>query len=79
MDVEPSAITDPASILIGLGAVCGLFAAGWWAKVAKSIDTSGASVKGPDLRRLGEAAAITALCIGLASFGYLLGRYTGRF
>ena len=76
---EPAALTDPANILLGLAALCGLFAALQWVAVTRSIDTSGEVVKGPNLRALGTAAAFTALALGLASLGYLLGRFTGRF
>jgi hypothetical protein len=36
-------------------------------------------IKGPSWRHVGEAAVFTALALGLASGGYLLGRFTGRF
>ena len=77
--VSDNPLSDPASVLIGLGALCGLIAAAQWAKVARSIDESGEVVTGPDKRALGTAAAFTALAVGLASAGYLLGRFTGRF
>ncbi len=74
-----AAIADPASVLVGLGAICGLIAAWLWSRVSSSIDTSGQEVKGPDKRELGLAATFTSLALGLACVGYLLGRFTGRF
>ena len=74
-----ASLTDPASALVGLGALCGLSAALYWSKVARSVVTSGEVVKGPDKRALGTAAALTALAFALASFGYLLGRFAGSF
>lgn len=72
-------LTDPASVLVGLGALCGLGAALYWSKVARSVDTSGQVVKGPDKRDLRTAASLTSIALALASFGYLFGRFTGAF
>ena len=76
---NPAPLTDPTSVLIGLGALSGLVAALCWLIVRRSIDTSGEVAKGPDKRALGAAATFTAMALALASLGYLLGRFTGRF
>ena len=76
---NPAPLTDPASVLIGLGALCGLVAAACWIRVSRSVDTSGEVVKGPDKRALSAAASFTAMALALASLGYLFGRFTGRF
>ena len=78
-DIDATVITDPASVILGLGAVCGLIAARAWYKVSLSIDTSGETVKGPDKRELGSAASFTSFALALMCFGYLFGRFTGRF
>lgn len=75
----PAALTDPSSVLVGLAAICGLFAAAYWARVARSGAASGEMGARPADRNLSTAAALTAFCLGLASAGYLLGRFTGRF
>ena len=64
------------SLLLVLAAVCGLIAAGAWFKVARSIDTSGDVVTGPDKRALGHAAFATSLAIGLASVAALIEQAT---
>lgn len=55
-----------------MGAVMALFAALYWWKVARSIDTSGQAVTGPDKRSLGHAALLTAVALALAAIGYLV-------
>ena len=72
-------ISDPASVLVGLGAVCGLVAAFHWLAVFRSVDSSDEAVKGRSGRSVAMAALSTALALGLVSVGYLLGRFTGRF
>lgn len=80
MDEFPDVpITDPASVLIGLGALAGLLAVWCWWNVAASVDTGGERVRGPSPRYVSYAAITSAFALGLASFGYLLGRFTGRF
>lgn len=78
-DLDSLPITDPASVLVGLGAICGLLAALYWHKVFLSVDTSGMEVRGPDKRYLASAAMLTSVALGLGCFGYLLGRFSGRF
>lgn len=78
-DLHEIPITDPASVLIGLGALAGLIAAWCWVRVSTSVDTGGERVKGPSPEWMSHAAAMSAFAMGLASFGYLLGRFTGRF
>ena len=78
-DPSVAPITDPASVLVGLGALVGLFAALYWSRVARSVDPRGEVVKGPDLRSLASAVALTSVGLMLACAGYLLGRFTGRF
>lgn len=65
-------VSDPAGVLVALGAVVALFAALYWWKVARSIDTSGQVVSGPDKRSLGHAALLTAVALALAAIGYLV-------
>lgn len=72
-------LTDPASALLGLGALCGLIAAHYWYKVFRSVDTSGHAITGPNREYLASAAMFTAFALALACFGYLLGRFSGRF
>lgn len=62
-----------SSVLVALGAISALFAALYWWKVARSIDTSGLVVTGPDKRSLGHAALLTAAALVLGAGGYLLG------
>lgn len=76
---EGQLIAHPAMALVSLGAVIGLFAASYWAKVARSVDTGGEVVKGPDKRDLGTAAALSAIALFLTCGGFLLGRFTGEF
>jgi hypothetical protein len=72
-------IANPAMVLVSLGAIVGLAAASYWAKVARSVDTSGETVKGPDKRDMASAAALSAIALFLACGGFLLGRFTGEF
>lgn len=76
---EGQLIARPAMVLVSLGAVVGLGAASYWAKVARSVDTGGQTVKGPDKRHLATAAALSALALFLTCGGFLLGRFTGEF
>lgn len=78
-DLYPSAITDPALILIALGALFGLIAASFWYKVflaAKSVPEGTASM-GRD--NLSSAALCTSMGLALACGGFLFGLFTGRF
>lgn len=72
-------ITNPATVIVSLGALCGLWAAIYWGRVARSIDTSGEVVKAPDYRDLGAAAWLSALALFLVCGGFLFGRVTGEF
>ena len=76
-DVAP--IADPASVLIGLGAICGLIATTQWFALVRDIAKRRDQGKPPSWEALSSAATFTALALGLASAGYLLGRFTGRF
>ncbi|MBY8335894.1 hypothetical protein KYN89_02415 [Alteriqipengyuania sp. NZ-12B] len=78
--VPPSAgvLLDPASVLVGLGALVGLFAGFAWHKVWRSIDTSGEAVTGPDKRGLKDAAFLSMGAFTLTSAGYLFGVFFGR-
>ena len=68
---------DLMHLLFALGALAALVAARYWLKVVSSIDTSGQAVRGPDLRALGTAAALTAFALALPAVGYLYGRLRG--
>lgn len=72
-------VSDPANALVGLGALCALVAARYWWRVSFSVDTSGEVVKGPNKPDLSSAAFLTAITLALVSFGYLLGRFSGKF
>lgn len=77
-DLAEVPITDPASVLIGLGAVAGLLAAWCWWRVSASVDTGGERVTGPSPTWISYAAVMSAIAMGLTSTGYLLGRFIGR-
>lgn len=79
MEEWSPAIVDPATVLLGFAALCGLLAAWYWWRVSSSVDTSGDVVRGPDKRSLSTAAFLTSLTLALASAGYLLGRLSGSF
>jgi small-conductance mechanosensitive channel len=53
-------------VLIGLGAIAGIVAAGGWLRRSQGA-------------RVSSADFATGLALGLASLGYLLGRFTGSF
>jgi len=72
-------LLDPASVLVGVGALAGLIAARFWLQVSASAKTNGETIKGPLASQLGQAATFTAIALALASAGYLFGRFTGRF
>lgn len=78
-ETGPSPLTDPFSVLVGLGALCALVAAGRWAVVAKDADKLLEPGGYRARQALGTAAALTALAFVLAGGGYLIGRLTGRF
>lgn len=71
-----SPITDPASVLIGLGALVALAASIYWYRVFRALDRNPSRLPG---RTLGGAALLTAIVLALVAAGYLLGRFTGRF
>lgn len=77
-DLARAPLTDPASVLLGLGAVAGLIAATYWLRVFRSVDTSGQVVTGPRNSDLKSAALFTAAALFLSCGGFLLGRLTGR-
>ncbi|WP_338243143.1 hypothetical protein [Aurantiacibacter hainanensis] len=70
---------DPASALLGFGAVAALLAVPYWVKVGVSSGRL-ISANGHGARRaLGAAALLTALALALCGGGYLYGRLNGRF
>lgn len=71
----PAAITDPALILVALGALFGLLAAFYWYKVFRATGPDGARSRGD----LSSAAFATAVALFLACGGFLFGLFTGRF
>ncbi|MBM0169677.1 hypothetical protein [Altererythrobacter sp. C41] len=75
----PALVANPAIVLVSLGAIAGLLAASYWLKVARSVDTSGDVIKGPDVRDLSVAAILTGVCLFLMCGGFLFGRFTGEF
>lgn len=66
-------LADPGAVLVGLGALAGLFAARGWFKVFRSVNTAGQVVAGPSKSELKEAALLSSIALGLASAGYLVG------
>lgn len=79
MDHELIAVTEPASVVISLGALCALVAAFYWLRVVR-VHTKGARpIDDSWSNAVRNAAAWTALALGLVSVGYLLGRLTGEF
>jgi hypothetical protein len=71
-------ISNPTHGILGLAAAIGLMAAAAWLRMAKTPDGSKPD-KGVSTSDLRTAALATGLAIGLASFGYLYGRVTGKF
>jgi hypothetical protein len=65
--------------VLGLAAICGLLAAYHWMQVYRSVDSSGESLKGQRIRNMADAALLTSFALALASAGYLIGRFTGKF
>ena len=74
-----AALTDPAGLMLGLGSLCAIFAAGMWWRVARAAETIAAPEGWQARNWLGHAATLTAVALALAGAGYLLGRFTGRF
>lgn len=74
-----SLLSNPAMVIVSLGAIAGLIAATRWMKASRSIDTSGQVVKGPDKWVLKEASMWTAIFLFIVCGGFLLGRFTGEF
>lgn len=79
MDDEryPTALTDPALILIALGALFGLLAASYWYKVFKAAGPVPDAAGGRG--DLSSAAFATAVALFLSCGGFLFGLFTGRF
>jgi hypothetical protein len=71
-------ISNPTHGILGLAAFIGLTAAAAWFRMAKEPEGSKLD-KGVSTSDLRTAALATGLAIGLASFGYLYGRFTGKF
>lgn len=78
---EGQLIAHPAMVLVSLGAIVGLGAASYWAKVARSVDTSTTerAARGASPHDLATAAALSALALFLTCGGFLFGRFTGEF
>ena len=66
-------------MLVSLGALCGLAASFYWLRVAGAHYKRDKAVLGQLSNDIRNAAGWTALAIGFASLGYLLGRLTGEF
>ena len=66
-------------LLLGMAAVSGLAAGTYWLKVIRPIDTDGPALKGPDRDYLAKAAISTGAALLMASIGFLVSRFTGRF
>lgn len=80
MDEWQTSIADPASVLIGLGALCALLAAVQWWRVGDLVAAATVGGSGARARSLlTNAATLTAIALALAASGYLFGRFTGRF
>lgn len=77
---EPSGlIANPAIVIVSLGAILGLLAARGWSKVARSVDTAGQTVRGPDKREVKSASLWTSAALFMICGGFLLGRLIGEF
>lgn len=74
-----SLLSNPSMVIVSLGAIAGLIAASCWLKAARSVDTSGMTVTGPDRRALKGAANWTAIALFVVCGGFLLGRMLGEF
>ena len=79
MDYEFIRVLEPASVLVSIGALCGLVASFYWLKVVRAHYKRDEAAQGPWSIDIRNAAAWTAVAMGLASLGYLLGRLTGEF
>jgi hypothetical protein len=79
MDSDLVRVTEPASVLVSLGALCGLAASIYWLRVVRAHYKSDESIEAPWSNDIRNAAAWSAVALGLASVGYLLGRLTGEF
>lgn len=80
VDDWQTSIGDPASVLVGLGAICALFAAVQWWRAGDLIAAATAGGSGARARALfTNAATLTSIAMALAASGYLFGRFTGRF
>jgi hypothetical protein len=60
------------SLLMGLGAVCGLIAAAHWFKVVTSLDAIGDAGIRTHRKALGNAATATAVAFVIASLTLLI-------
>ena len=79
MDTGLIRVTEPASVLLSLGALCGLAASFYWLRVVRAHYKRDETAQGYWSNDIRNAAAWTALAMSLASLGYLLGRLTGEF
>lgn len=61
-----------APVLFVLAAISGLVAAGFWLRVATSLDATGEGAARANRRWLGKAATATGIALALASVGVLL-------
>ena len=73
MDPATGILLDPSTVMVGVGALVGLFAANAWRKVWQSINTDGQVATGPEKRDLKDAAFLSAGSMFLTSAGYLFG------
>lgn len=72
-------ITDPASALVGLGALVGLLASWSWMKAWAALRSTGEGRERVSAAALDTPAFLTSITLAFLSAGYLLGRFTGRF
>ncbi|WP_338468053.1 hypothetical protein RXV95_05715 [Novosphingobium sp. ZN18A2] len=79
MEQYLTGLLHPASVLVSIGAFCGLVASFYWLKVVRAHGRNATSIGLRFSNDIRGAAAWTALAMGLASLGYLLGRLTGEF
>lgn len=72
-------VSNPAIVIVSLGAILGLVAAYRWLKVSRSVNTAGQVVKGPDKWAVKDAALWTSIALFVGCGGFLLGRFIGEF
>lgn len=73
----PATAAGISMLLLGIAAVSGIAAGAYWLNVARSMEADGAAIKGPDRDHLAKAAIFTGIALLMASFRFLLGRFTG--